>query len=495
MSIANRMLQSSIWLYIGQWVGRLIGFVSTLILARILTPDDFGVIASAMIVTNIFFVLSTTGMNEYLLRKKKIIDIELHTAWSINIILQCIVSFSIFFSAELIANFFEDQRLIDVLRISALVPIILSINNIGMLKFEKDLNYKPIFKITLLAQIFAFVTKISLAYYLKSYWAFVIAELVDVSVRVICSYIICSFKPKFKFDNWKDQWRFSQWMLAKGFFSTIRYKIDNILIMKFFSSTALGIYTVSKDLATLPAGQIITPMMKPLYVGLSNELDNLSVFTDKVQKSIFATAMIIFPIAFGISAVSSNLVNVLLGQQWLQATPIVETISFILLSGTLGTLLAHIYTILGRVKESFILDVIVGGATIIVFIAAAPFITFYNFALLRVIFGIFVTLATFIYLKKFIPLNLIKISILLSLPLFSSLIMYFLITLFPDSNILLTQSYALILQIISGVLIYSTVSLFLIYLTKNRFNEVEFFFKTFVQLPVSKLKTLLFRHH
>jgi O-antigen/teichoic acid export membrane protein len=482
------MLRSSIWLYVGQWLARLIGFISTLILVRILTPDDFGVVATAMIITSIFHVLSSTGTSEYLLRRETISHVELDTAWSVNIVLQCIVAFLIYFSAEFVANYFDDFRLTAVLHVSAFIPLISSLSNNGMLLFEKNLNYKPMFKVTLFSQIVAFLVKVSMAFYLKSYWAFIIAELIEVTVRVIGTYLSCSFRPNFRFDNWRNQWAFSQWMLAKGFFSTIRYKIDNILIMKFFSSSALGIYTVSKDLATLPAGQIITPMMKPLYVGLSNQLDDHARFTDTVQKSIFTTAMVIFPIAFGISAVSSNLVSVLLGNQWLEAIPIVKMISFILLSGTLGTLFAHVYTVLGRVKESFFLDVIIGGSTIVVFVAAAPFITFHNFALLRVILGVFVTIVTLIYLKRFIPLQLFRILKLLSIPFTSSLVMYVVIDLIPTLNNVLPTLISLIIEVVLGVLIYVSVSLVLLYSVKSYFNEVEFFIKTFVRLPIKTIK-------
>jgi len=368
MSLAHKILKNSIWLYIGQWINRLIGFISTIILARILTPDDFGIVASISIVTAVFHVISATGAKKYLLRKKFISDVELNTAWTVEIALKFIIFLGIYLSAKWVSDFFDEPRLLEVLEIASVIPLVRAFANIGMLNFEKEMNYKPGFYLNISTQILAFTIKLTLAIIYESYWAFIIAELIATLFSTMGSYYFSSYRPKFSLNAVKEQWEFSKWVLAKGFFSTIRFKIDNILIAKYFSTPVLGSYTVAKDLATIPAGQIVKPIMEPIYVGLAKDIKSPIKFADKVHKILLSIAIIVMPISIGTMSIADDLTMVVLGEGWQHAIPILEVITLVILSGAINDFCSTSLTVLGKVKAAFMLDVIFGVATITLFV-------------------------------------------------------------------------------------------------------------------------------
>ena len=276
ISIASRILKGSFWQYIGSWLDKLIGFISTIVLARLLLPDDFGVVAATSIITGLFHVISSIGTDLYIIRQKNITRLNLDTGWTVNIIMKSLSALGIFLLAHTIADYMHDERLVLVLQIVSISSFLAGFNNIGMVLYEKDYNYRPRFIVRLSSRLIGFAAKVALALYLNNYWAFIIAELVEVFVGLVGTFIAHPYRPRFSLANWKQQWFFSQWILLKSIFVFVRFRVDKILLSKFFPLQSLGVYTVANDLASLPAGQIIAPVMEPLYVGLSEIHDEKS---------------------------------------------------------------------------------------------------------------------------------------------------------------------------------------------------------------------------
>lgn len=491
MSATKKILQSSIWLYLGQWFNRLIGLVSTLILAKILTPDDFGIVASALIVTTLFTVITTDGANYYLLRLEKITNQELNTAWTIGILLRLIASICIFSSASFAANILNDDRLTLILQVFSISPIISAFTNIGLVTLEKKMDYLPQFKLTTIAQLLAFTVKVALAVVYHSYWAFIAAEIALLLTIAIGSYFISSYRPKFSLYNWKKQWAFSQWVLAKGFFAMLRYKLDNLFIAKFFSASSVGLYSVTRDIATIPAGQVITPILRPLYVSLADSLNNPLLFAEKVQKAIFATALITLPIGFGISATGQWLVDILLGAKWSGAVEVINILAFITIPGTMIALFSQILTVLGKVKASLLLDIALGFLTIGIFIWLGSQSELAEFAELRVAIGVISFFITLFYLSSISKISFAQTMFSISIPLFSSLIMYLALGAFSAYFMIESAILMLVMLIVIGVVLYSFCTLTLLYLLKEKSNQVSFIWLnsiTIIKLIKTKIK-------
>jgi len=478
-SFSKRILTSSFWEYIGSWLNKIIGFISTIVLARILTPDDFGIVSAAAIVTGLFHVMSSVGTNQYLIRKKNIEYFEYNTGWTINIIMRSLSAIIIFLFSEYIANFLGDERLGLVLKVISISPFLLGFANIGMVIYEKEYNYRPKFIIGIISRLIGFVLKIILAIYLRNYWAFVFAEIIEVLVLVISSFAIQKFRPRFSLSNWKQQWVFSQWILLKSIFVFVRFRIDNIFISKYLPLEGLGVYTVAKDVATLPAGQIIGPIMNPLYVSLSSIHKEPVLFADKAHKTLSMLFAIILPISLGIWVTADNLVSVLLGDQWAHATPIIMILTFTLLPAMLGDFMTRVMTALGKVKLIFKFELLLGFFTFATFALLAGGINLAEFAVLRVTLTTINTLFVLIVLTLMSSLSFFRIIGLILLPLLSSVLMALFLM---DINVFIEQYSQLVqlcIQIIAGALIYLVFISLCIYLLRNAVKEYQFIWKTF----------------
>ena len=478
-SIASKVLRSSLWQYLGSWIDKIIGFISTIILARILIPDDFGVVAAASLITGLFHVIGNVGTEQYLIRKKDILRSELDTGWTINIIMKSLSAIGIFLLAKVIADYMDDSRLVLVLQIISFSSLLAGFNNIGMVLYEKDYKYKPRFVIRLISRLISFFAKVSLALYLDNYWAFIIAEFIEVTIFLIGTFIAHPFRPRLSLLNWKQQWLFSQWILLKSVFVFIRFRVDKILLSKFLPLEALGLYTVSMDLATLPAGQLIAPVMEPLYVGLSEIHGNKVLFADKVHKALSLLFIIVLPVAFGIYATADNLVYILLGEKWQHAVPLVTVVAFVLIPGVLGDFLTRVMTALGKVKLIFKFELVLGLFTIGIFMSLAKTMVLIDFAILRVILTGINTIAVLFVLTQMTSLSFIRISLLACLPLISAVAMLYAVLLIDPIISGYSLLIQLLIQVCMGAILYLYLISSFIYLFRNSVKEYQFIWKTF----------------
>jgi len=478
-SIATRLLKSSFWQYLGSWLDKLIGLISTIVLARILVPDDFGVVAAASIITGLFHVISSVGSDLYLIRQKETSRIDLDTGWTINIIMKSLSAIGIFLLANNIANYMHDDRMVLVLQIVSISSFLAGFNNIGMVLYEKEYKYRPRFIVRLSSRLIGFVAKVALALYLNNYWAFIIAELVEVTVGLIGTFIAHPYRPRFSLANWRQQWFFSQWILLKSIFVFIRFRVDNIFLSKYLPLEGLGVYTIAKDVASLPAGQIIGPIMDPLYVGLSAMHDNAILFADKAHKTLAVMFAIALPVSLGTYITADNLVAVLLGDQWAHATPIVMISAFILLPAMLGDFLTRLMTALGKVKLIFKFELLLGIFTVATFALFASGMSLSDFAVLRVLLSSLNTLFVLLVLTLMTSLSFFRIIGLILLPLLSSILM---VLFLMDISGLIEQYSQLVqlcIQIITGAFLYFVFISLCIYLLRNSVKEYQFIWKTF----------------
>ena len=478
-SLASNVLKSSFWVYLASWLDKLIGFISTIVLARILVPDDFGIVAVTGIITGLFHVIASVGTEQYLIRKNEISRLDLDTGWTINVIMKSISAISIFLLADIIANYMGDTRLVLVLQIVSLSSLLAGFNNIGMVLYEINYNYRPRFIVRLTSRLISFTVKVALALYLNNYWAFIIAELVEVIVGLIGSFIAHSYRPRFSLSNWKQQWLFSQWILLKSIFVFARFRIDKILLSKYLPLESLGMYTVANDLATLPAGQIIGPVMEPLYVGLSEVHEDNDLFADKVHKALSLLVIVVLPISLGIYVTAENLVYILLGKKWLYSTPLVAVIAFVLIPGVLGDFFTRVMMAMGRVKLIFQIEFVLGLLTISVFVALAESMVLIDFAMLRVILTGINTFLVLIVLTYISSLSIFRIFALFFLPLISAFAMLHAILLINPFISSYSHLIQLIIQVGFGAIIYFYLITSFIYLLRNAVNEYQFIWKTF----------------
>ncbi len=358
MSFTSKVLSASFFLTISKLFVSATSIISTLILARILTPSDFGIVATAGLVTALFELLSRLGTEEYLIKCSNPNEDEINTAWTLQLVTKIIISFLIAIFSHSASLFFNEPKLMDVLLALSLVPLITGLSNVGLILAKKEMQFKEIMKLQIIVKIASFIVTVIFAFVMKNYWAFVIGNLVNFSLYTLLTYKFFEYRPKLSFRSLSKQFSFSQWTLLKGIVNYTSSKIDQILITKFIGGIELGAYSVSQRITSMPVSFLLSPITSAIFPGLGQLIDNKDDFLEKVQKTLFIIVFITLPLSILLMLLSSELVSFLLGdvEKWSIVCDILPLVSLFIISSNFNGVSFGILTLLGEVKFLFKLD-------------------------------------------------------------------------------------------------------------------------------------------
>lgn len=398
MSLAKKTFFSSIILLSLAFINRSLGLISMLILARILTPDDFGIVAISSMVIFLFDSLSTSGSMQYIIQKKEVSDEDLNSAWTLNIILKGVFFIVCLILIPYIADFFNNDKLKPVLYlISAILPMTAA-GNPGIYLLRKNLQFKPIFKLMTIQKVITTILVVLLALYYKSYWAMIVGTVSSYLIPTLGSYIIHSYRPKLHFGKIKEQWHFSQWIFLKSIVGYSKGQIDSFLVAKFFNVSSIGGYNLMKNLSTMPATEIVAPATEPLLSAFSKSKNNKKALNHQFNISLLVVIILISPIASFMYYFDSNIITILLGEKWLIYADILGILSIGLITLPVSSIINHYCTATGYVKTLFITDLISSISTILILVYFSDS-RLEVIALLRVIINIIVQTGLLTYLK------------------------------------------------------------------------------------------------
>ena len=337
-------------------IQRCLGLISILVLARILTPDDFGIVAIAMLTLGLFRILSFSGSIQYIIQKVNVDDTDLNCAWTIDIILKGILWIVLIFSVPVIEDFLDQGLISPALWVLSVTLVIEACQNPGLILYRKDLEYKKLFYLGLFQQILSVLAVITLALSTKSYWAIIVGHIVQAVVGLIGSFILHPYRPRLSLLRFKEQWVFSKWMLLKGCLGYTRAYVDNIFVSKLFGKSDIGHYHVSKDISMMPYMEIITPMTEPLLASFANVKQNPHRLAYQIRLSLLIVILIITPICVFMRFFPEPIVDVLLGSQWSSTYSLFSYFSILLFTACAGMVFSHCLVVLGRVKIIFFYD-------------------------------------------------------------------------------------------------------------------------------------------
>jgi lipopolysaccharide exporter len=349
-SIGEQVVSSSLWMGSWRWSARLIGLASTIILARLLVPEDFGILATSTIIIAFFTMMIDLGTDSYLIRHQAPDRDDYDTGWTLRVIVMSIASAGVFLAAQPGADFFNDQRLVDVLRLLAVAGWLGGFTNIGLTMYRRDLQFRKIAFIGITQRLTASAVTITLAYWLRNYWALVIGEIVFMLVGLVLSYTRHPYRPRFNLSRVHQQWDFSKWIVVRNLGSVLRSQGGGIIVAKFFGVEVMGLFSMAGRFAAMPSMQLIEPVMAPVFSGLAKKQDDHEVFVASVLKVITAMAFLMFPATTLFALLDEPLVTVVLGERWNAVIPLVAPLTIAVMLGVLSNPVMTALTIVGRVK-------------------------------------------------------------------------------------------------------------------------------------------------
>lgn len=418
MSTVKKGLSSSLLLMAESILKKLVGLISTLILARVLIPEDFGLVAIATIVMGLLDVLSQTGSHLYLLRVDKATEDVVNTSWTINGILKIMLSIILIFSIPTISEYYGDPRLNNILYVFVSMIILTCCGNPGNVYHRRAQNYKPIIKLAIFGKVISVIVAISIALIYQNYWALILGQYTGSLIQTIGSYFTHPHRPKPCLKNAREQWTFSGWMLPQGIFGYARTQLDTFLVSSIFGKSELGSYHVMKYLAYIPSAHIVLPATAPLLVELSKVKHTKENFNKQFNISFIVTMLIAVPISSLMFSYSELITHVFLGEKWIKYENLLAAFAVLIMASAILHHGLRVLVVYAHTKKMFYFEItsfsIIYGTLLFV-----GFDDIEIFAYVRV--GLELLISTlvllFISLKYTSIMNTVKFA-LISLPVF-----------------------------------------------------------------------------
>lgn len=338
-SLSKKVVRGGMWVFALRFTSRGLGFIRTIILARLLAPEDFGLLGIAMLAIATLETFSQTGFQAALIQKKENVDSYLDTAWTVSAVRGVLLFFILFLSAPLVATFFNSPQATLVIKVIAVSTLLSGFRNIGILFFQKDLEFNKQFSYELSATLVDVTVAITLAFMLRNVWALVWGGLAANFVRLFMSYILHSYRPHARFDKgeFKELFGFGRWVLGSSILIFLIMQGDDIVVGKMLGVTALGFYQMAFLISNLPATEITHVISQVTFPAYSKLQDDIPKLREAYLKVLQITAFLSFPIAGLIFALAPDFTKIFLGEKWI---PMVLAMQVLVIFGLIRALAA-----------------------------------------------------------------------------------------------------------------------------------------------------------
>lgn len=312
----KNVVRGSGWMIAARWAMRVIGLVSTMALARLLAPEDFGLIAVALLAYGAVEAISYAGVDLALMRPGHDSRAHCDTAWTIQLLQGLFVAACLAVAAPFVAHYFNEPRALVVTWLIALRAPIESLQNIGVVAFRKDLDFAKEFRFVLINKLLGFAAVICAALWFRSYWALVAGSLAGSALGVWLSYRMHPYRPRLSLARFHEIWGFSKWLVVSRLGSYLNRKCDEFVVGSYAGTTAMGNYHVANDLATLPSNEVVMPVRRAMFPALAKIDKSADEYSRAVLLSFSGVAIVCLFIACTLALVATDLVTVVLGNRW-----------------------------------------------------------------------------------------------------------------------------------------------------------------------------------
>lgn len=333
-----------------RWLDRLMGFVSTMILARLLVPEDFGLVAMAMVVVGLLEVLMDLGVASALINNTRADAEDFHTAWTIRLIQSTAAAILLFAVAPIAATYYEDTRVEAILKVIAISAFIGGLENIGTVSFLKNMEFGRDFRFFVTRRAVGVVFTIAAAFLLRSYWALILGSLVTRITGVCVSYWMSTFRPRLSLARFSTIWAFSQWNLVLGIGNYLNKGIGRFVIGRRDDAATLGAYSVGEEIALLPTTELLAPLGRVMYPVFAAARHDASEMLRLLHIALAVQAMVAIPAGVGLALVARDAVPLLLGPNWMAAVPYLEILALASIPAALSHSGTYMLMALGRLK-------------------------------------------------------------------------------------------------------------------------------------------------
>lgn len=330
MSNRSLVMKGASWIALARLFVTFIGLASTLILARLLSPADFGLVAIAGAVTAVIASITELSLAQALVQHDDPKDHHYDTAWTLNNVRAIFLGLLIAIIAPVITFTYGDSRLLPILLFLAGTTLIDGMLSPRLIVFQRDLVFWQEFAITVSEKLFGFIVGIIIAVIFENYWALVLGSAAGRVSRMIASYILAPYRPKLSFQGYRELLSFSVWLTFSKTIQMINWRADPLLLGVAVQPTTLGQYSMSDNLAGMPIREGLGPIRQTLFPAFSRIKGDLARLNAAYVRAQGLLCLLALPIGAGFAAIAQPAVHLLLGNAWLPAVPMIQALALIM---------------------------------------------------------------------------------------------------------------------------------------------------------------------
>jgi len=390
-TLSQRVARGGVWGFAYRITDSGVGLLRLIILGRLLTPNDFGLLGIALLAMAILETFSATGFHEALVQKKEDISRYLDSAWTASVIRGVFLFILLLLSSHYVALFFNSPEASLIIKVIGVSVLLKGFTNISVVCFQKELEFNKLYLYHLSGNISNFIVAIAAALIFRSVWALVFGLLAGHLVGFFMSYLIHPYRPRLCFDSekLKELFGFGKWVLGSSALIFLLTQGDDIFVGRLLGVAALGFYQMAYKISNLPATEIDQIVSQVTFPAYSRMQDNLPRLRDAYLKVLQFTAFLSFPIGGLIFVLAPDFTGIFLGEKWMPMVPAMQALVCWGVIRSLTGAINPVFLSLGRPRTVTKLQAV---QTVLMFILIYPLTVSWNIlgASLAVFFSAFI---------------------------------------------------------------------------------------------------------
>lgn len=314
--IKHKVAHGAAIMAIFQVASRFLDMAALLVLARLLVPADFGLVAIATSVLLVLTALTELPVIDVLVQRDQLKARDVDAAFTTNIIRGLSVSALMILLSFPFAELYGDTRLIPILCVLSLVPLGKNMESPALVYALRDVNYKPTANILLFGKFWGAVISISMAFMTQSYWALIAGVTITAAASAAWSYVLAPYRPKIEFKGVWSLLTFAGWVTLSRIFFTMSQQGDRFFIGHILGTAKLGNYTMGGDISSIATNSLAAPILRPMFAGMARIQSDIERLRAAYIRSQQALTMLVLPFGVGLAVVADMLVPLVLGPEW-----------------------------------------------------------------------------------------------------------------------------------------------------------------------------------
>jgi len=322
--IGRKVALSSALLGGGQIIAKGLDTIALVVVARFLTPADFGLVALASAVLLIANAVTDLPVSDVLVQRKDLNPRDLDAAFTLTLARGLFIALALLVLSAPVAAFYHDPRLVPILCVLAIAPAASGLSSPMMVRYSRDVNYVPLAAMQIVGKVAAFVASVAVAYATRSYWAIVAGLVAAPVLPMLMTHILAPWRPRLSFKGARSIVQFAGWVTFSRMIVTLNQQADRFFVGGILGKTQLGYYSLGSDVASTATYALAGPVTQPLFAGFARIHDDHERLASAYLKGQQMMMAFVLPAGAGLACLAAPVVTVLLGARWAPVVPVIQ---------------------------------------------------------------------------------------------------------------------------------------------------------------------------